>query len=141
MLAAVVRAAHSGGQTTSYPTPLHSKASILKPLFANINAALQHVQGAAEQLKAADRWTVMRRYISDKIAPKPGPFRPPTGLPAKGVTAGFRLNRRECRLPMCARRCGASNVGLRKGSNDRLGATISRPRMSVQGRLPPFALS
>ena len=84
LLAAVGRAAHSGGQTTLYLTPLHGKANILKPLIANIHAALQHVRAAAEQFKAADRWALMLRYVSDRIAPTLGPFRPPTGLPATG---------------------------------------------------------
>jgi hypothetical protein len=84
LLAAVGRAAHSGGQTTLYLTPLHGKASILKLLIANIQAALQHVRAAAEQFKTTDRWTLMLRYVSDKIAPTLGPFRPPAGLPATG---------------------------------------------------------
>ena len=84
LLAAVGRAAHSGGQTTLYLTPLHGKANILKPLIANIHAALQHVRAAAEQFKATDRWAVMLRYVSDKIAPTLGPIRSPTGLPATG---------------------------------------------------------
>jgi hypothetical protein len=84
LLAAVGRAAHSGGQTTLYLTPLHGKANILKPLISNIHAALQHVRAAAEQFKATDRWALMLRYVSDKIASTLGPFRPPTSLPASG---------------------------------------------------------
>ena len=84
LLAAVGRAAHSGGQTTLYLTPMHGKANLLKPLIANIRAALQHVKAAAEQLGAADPWTILLRYVSDKIAPTLGPFRPPVGLQASG---------------------------------------------------------
>ncbi|MFN9654660.1 MAG: hypothetical protein ACK55Q_02855 [Dolichospermum sp.] len=84
LLAAGGRAAHSGGQTTLYLTPLHGKANILKPLISNIHAALQHVRAAAEQFKATDRWALMLRYVSDKIASTLGPFRPPTSLPASG---------------------------------------------------------
>jgi hypothetical protein len=84
LLAAVGRAAHSGGQTTLYLTPLHGKANILKQLIASIGAALQHVKAAAEQFKTADRWALMLRYVSDKIAPTLPPFKPPTGLPATG---------------------------------------------------------
>jgi len=54
LLAAVGRAAHSGGQTTLYLTPMHGKAYLLKPLIANIQAALQHVKAVAEQFKTAD---------------------------------------------------------------------------------------
>ena len=82
LLAAVGRAAHSSGQTTLYLTPMHGKANLLKPLIANVHAALQHVKAAAEQFKSADRWAMLLRYVSDKIAPTLGPFRPPTGLPA-----------------------------------------------------------
>ena len=84
LLAAVGRAAHSGGQTTLYLTPLHGKANILKPLITNIHAALQHVKEAAEQFKATDRWALLLRYVSDKIAPTLGQFRHTTGLPATG---------------------------------------------------------
>ena len=84
LLAAVGRAAHSGGQTTLYLTPMHGKANLLKPLIANIHAALQHVKAAAEQLRAADPWAILLRYVSDKIAPTLGPFRTPAGLQASG---------------------------------------------------------
>ena len=82
LLAAVGRATHSSGQTTLYLTPLHGKAALLKSLIANIHAALQHVKDAAEQFKAADRWAVLLRYVSQRIAPIIGPFRPPPCLPA-----------------------------------------------------------
>ena len=63
---------------------MHGQASILKSLIANIRAALQHVRGTAEQFKTADPWAVLVRYVSDKIAPAIGPFRPPDALPASG---------------------------------------------------------
>jgi hypothetical protein len=53
-------------------------------LIANIGAALQHVRAAAEQFKSIDPWTLLLRYISDKIAPRLGPFRPADRLPATG---------------------------------------------------------
>jgi hypothetical protein len=84
LLAAVGRAAHSGGQTTLYLTPLHGKANLLKPLIANIRAALKHVKAAAEQFKATDPWAVMLRYVSNQIAPSLGPFWPPGALAASG---------------------------------------------------------
>ena len=80
LLAAVGRAAHSGGQTTSYLTPLRGNAHLLKSLIANIHADLQHFQAAAEQFKTIDRWAVLLRYVSNKIAPTLGPFRPSMGL-------------------------------------------------------------
>lgn len=82
LLAAVGRAAHSGGQTTLYLTPMHGKAKLLKSLIANIHT--QHVKAAAEQFRAADRWAILLRYVSNKIAPTLGPFRTPAGLPATG---------------------------------------------------------
>lgn len=53
LLAAVGGAAHSGGQTTLYLTPLHGKANMLKPLMANIREALQRIKVAAEQITSA----------------------------------------------------------------------------------------
>jgi hypothetical protein len=84
LLAAVGKAANHAGQTTLYLTPLHGKAHALKALIANIGAALQHVRAAAEQFKSIDPWTLLLRYVSDKIAPTLGPFRPPDALPATG---------------------------------------------------------
>ena len=84
LLAAVGTVANHAGQTTLYLTPLHGKANILKPLIANIRAALQHVKDTAEQFKVIDRWAVLLRYVSDKIVPTLGSFRPPDVLPATG---------------------------------------------------------
>ena len=84
LLAAVGRTVLSGSQTTLYLTPLHGKANMLKSLIANIHTALQHVKAAAEQFKSADRWALLLRYSSTKIAPTLGPFRPPNVLPATG---------------------------------------------------------
>ena len=84
LLAAVGMVAGHAGQTTLYLIPLHGKTSILKPLIANIRAALQHVKDTAEQFKSIDRWAGLLRYVSDKIAPVLGPFRPPNVLPVTG---------------------------------------------------------
>jgi hypothetical protein len=84
LLAAVGTAASHAGQTTLYLTPLHGKADLLKRLIANIGAALRHVRAAAEQFKDIDPWATLLRYVSNKIAPALGPFRPPDRLPATG---------------------------------------------------------
>ena len=84
LLAAVGTVANHAGQTTLYLTPLHGKANILKPLIANIRAALQHVKDTAEQFKVIDRWAVLLRYVSDKIASTLGPFRLADALPRTG---------------------------------------------------------
>jgi Transposase DDE domain group 1 len=84
LLAAVGKAANHAGQTTLYLTPLHGKANALKSLIANIGAALRHVRATAEQFKDIDPWATMLRYVSQKIAPTLGPFRPLRHLPATG---------------------------------------------------------
>jgi Transposase DDE domain group 1 len=84
LLAAVGKAVNHANQTTLYLTPLHGKAHVLKTLIANIGAALRHVRAAAEQFAQADRWGLLLRYVSDRIAPVIGPFRPPDALPASG---------------------------------------------------------
>ena len=73
------------GQTTLYLTPMHGKTNHLEALVANIRKALQHVRVAAEQIKAADPWASLLRYISDRIAPVMGPFRPPVELAVLGL--------------------------------------------------------
>ena len=84
LLVAVGRATHSGGQTTLYLKPLHGEANLLKALIANIYGVLQHVKAAAEQFKAVDRWAMLLRYVSDRIAPTLLPIRPLHWLPATG---------------------------------------------------------
>jgi len=53
-------------------------------LIANIGAAMRHVRQSAEQLVQADRWALLERYVSDKIAPTLRLFQPPDALPATG---------------------------------------------------------
>jgi hypothetical protein len=84
LLCAVGTAANYAGQTTLYLIPLHGKTNVLKALIANIHGALQHVKDTAEQFKSTDHWAVLLRYVSDKIAPVLGPFRPPDGLATTG---------------------------------------------------------
>lgn len=84
LLAAVGKATSHANQTTLVLTPLHGKANVLKTLLANIGAALQHVRQAAEQFAQADRWALLLRYVSDRIAPVLGPFRPPDQRLASG---------------------------------------------------------
>ena len=84
LLAAVGKAVNHANQTTLYLTPLHGKATVLKTLIANIGAALRHVRAAAEQFTQADRWGLLLRYVSDRIAPVIGPSSPPDPLPATG---------------------------------------------------------
>lgn len=84
LLAAVGRAAQSGGQTTLALTPLHGKANLIEPLIANIHAALRFVKEAAEQIKSADPWSLLLRYVDHKIAPMIGPFSPPTAVTGTG---------------------------------------------------------
>jgi hypothetical protein len=84
LLAAVGKAVSHANQTTLYLTPLHGKATALRSLIANIGAALQHVRQAAEQFAQPDRWALLLRYVSDKIAPTLRPFQPPDALPVTG---------------------------------------------------------
>ncbi|MDO9146257.1 MAG: hypothetical protein Q7U52_01030 [Hydrogenophaga sp.] len=89
LLAALGWAAHGGEQTTLHSTPMDGRAYLLKPLIANIQAALQHVKAVAEQFKAADPWAVRLRYVSDKLAPTRGPFSPAKRASSDGLTARF----------------------------------------------------
>lgn len=84
LLAAVGKAVNHANQTTLYLTPLHGKAAVLKTLIANIGAALRYVRQAAEQLVQADRWALLVRYVTDRIAPVLGPLRPQDARLASG---------------------------------------------------------
>ena len=83
-MAPAQRSSRPAGQTTLYLSPMHAKTNHLKSLVATIRKALQHVRVAAEQFKAIDSWAALLRYVSDRIAPVIGPFRPPAGLPVSG---------------------------------------------------------
>jgi hypothetical protein len=91
LLAGVGRASRSGGQTTLYLTPLHGKANLIKTWIANIHGALQYVRAAAEQIKSTDPWGLLLRYVSAKIAPVIGPFRPPTAVAATDGSSSFSV--------------------------------------------------
>jgi hypothetical protein len=84
LLSALGTVAHHGGQTTLYLTPINGKTHALKSLIANIYAAIRHIKNAAEQFKADDRWALLLRYVSNKMAPKLSPFPPSTMIPATG---------------------------------------------------------
>ena len=73
-------------------TPPHGKVDLLESLLANTHAALRHLKAAAEQIKSTDRWAVLLRYISDKIAPVVGPFRLPQALPGTGCLPDLGLS-------------------------------------------------
>jgi hypothetical protein len=84
LLAGVGRAVSHAGQTTLYLTPLHGKATLLRSLIANVQAALRHVRATAEQFGSLDPWTTLVRYVAARIAPSIGPPKPlalliPTG--------------------------------------------------------------
>lgn len=72
------RAAHSGKQTTLYLSPLHGRENILKPMIANIHAALQNVRAAAEQFKITERGAVMLRLATVSLEDLPSTL--PTAL-------------------------------------------------------------
>lgn len=62
---------------------VHSPATfgwLFGGLSANTSAALQLVRATAEQFTSAGPLAVLVRYVSDKIAPTHGPFRPPYAL-------------------------------------------------------------
>lgn len=83
LLAAVGRAASSGNQTTLYLTPMHAQASLIKSMIANVHAAIQHANAAAEQLPKLDCWRVLLAYICQRIVGQIGvPIpRPPLAAP------------------------------------------------------------
>lgn len=84
LLAAVGRAASSGNQITLYLTPMHAQASLIKSMIANVHAAIQHVNAAAEQLPKLDRWRVLLAYICQRIVGQIGVPIPQSPLAAPG---------------------------------------------------------
>jgi hypothetical protein len=84
LLAAVGRAASSGGQTLLYLTPMHAEVGLIKTMIANVHAAIRHVKAAAEQLPRLDRWRTLLDYICKRIVEETNLPAPPAALPAPG---------------------------------------------------------
>lgn len=82
LLAAVGRAASSGNKTMLYLTPMHAEAALIKSMIANVQAAIQHVKAAAEQLPKLDRWRALLAYICQRIVGQIGLPTPPPALAA-----------------------------------------------------------
>ena len=74
--AGVVRAAQ--------PRAAARRSEVLRRPIANVGAALQHIEAAAEQVNEIDRWGCRRRYIGDRMPPVIGPSRTAMGPPATG---------------------------------------------------------
>ena len=62
----------------------HGEQADKAQLIANIRAALLHIKDTAEQFKTKDPWTVLMRYVSERIAPTLTPFVPPDALAPTG---------------------------------------------------------
>jgi hypothetical protein len=84
LLAAVGRAVSHSGQTTLYLTPMHAQAGLIKSMVANVQAAIRHVNKAAEQLPKLDRWRVLVGYICQRIVSQSALPTPPPMLTAPG---------------------------------------------------------
>jgi len=84
LLAAVGRATSSGGQTMLHLTPMHAEAGLIKSMIANVQAAIQHVKCAAEQLPKLDRWATLLAYICQRIVGQTALPTPPPALAAPG---------------------------------------------------------
>lgn len=84
LLAAVGRATSHQGQTTLYLTPMHADTGLIKSMIANVQAAIQHVRRAAEQLPKLDRWASLVAYICARIVGRTALPTPPATLAAPG---------------------------------------------------------
>jgi Zn-dependent protease with chaperone function len=63
---------------------MHAEAALIKSMIANVQAAIQHVKAAAEQLPKLDRWRVLLAYICQRIVRQIGLPTPPPVLAATG---------------------------------------------------------
>jgi hypothetical protein len=82
--AGVGRATSSGNQTMLYLTPMHAQSGLIKSMVANVQAAIQHVKAAAEQLPKLDRWATLRACICRRIVGQIALPVPPPTLAARG---------------------------------------------------------
>jgi hypothetical protein len=61
---------------------MHAEAPLIKTMIANVQAAISHVRGAAEQLPKLDRWATLPAYICQCIIGSAALPTPPLPLPA-----------------------------------------------------------
>jgi hypothetical protein len=60
----------------------HQAATHIKAMLANVHAGVEHIRSAAPQLRGAQRWHALARYIADKILA----FVPNTLIPSPAAT-------------------------------------------------------
>ncbi len=65
LMAAAVRATHSGGRTELHLTHMHAEMGLIKSMIASIWAAIAYVKRTAEQLPKVYRWRVLLGYICE----------------------------------------------------------------------------
>jgi hypothetical protein len=46
---------------------MHAEPGLIQSMIANVQAAIQHVKFAAEQLPKLDRWRALLTYICQRI--------------------------------------------------------------------------
>lgn len=56
---------------------MHAEAGLIKSMIANVDAAIQHVKAAAQQLPKIDRWQVLPACICQRIVAQIGLPAPP----------------------------------------------------------------
>jgi hypothetical protein len=71
-------------QRAANPIDLANAASAMFAMDAMLSHRPGQLKMPRPDVPKPSRWVVLLRFVSDKIAPTLGPFRPPTGLPAVG---------------------------------------------------------
>ena len=82
--AAVGRAVNHSGQTTLYLRPMPAETGLIKSMVASVQAAINHVKRAAEQLPKIDRWATLLAYICRRIVAQSALPTPPPALAGAG---------------------------------------------------------
>ncbi|MEQ1815873.1 MAG: hypothetical protein ABL861_05295 [Nitrosomonas sp.] len=67
LLSGIARLTQHAGQSRLLLTLTHAAGDHIKSMIANIRKGLDHVLANAPQLTKADRWSVLVRYIINKI--------------------------------------------------------------------------
>lgn len=63
---------------------MHAEAGLMKTMIANIQAAIDHVKEAAQQLPKLNRWRALVGYIRERITGQSVLPAPPAVLQATG---------------------------------------------------------
>ena len=89
LLAGIARLTHHAGQARLLVTLTHASGDLIKAMTANVRKGLDSILATAPQLRSADRWPALVRYILARIFDANPPPTPWTGAQTREGCLGL----------------------------------------------------